>query len=220
MDQQTKDVAVTVALAGAIGAVAWTILGGRRSEPPVQQVEFPDLLPQGTSALLIGDSLGVGLAEPLGQLVIEGGSNLTSIPIGGTAIYQWAKDAKLKQIVDSRPGLVLVSLGTNDGAETLEQLKTERPMLEKLASTILATGAKMVWILPAGRSDLTQKTAPNIDQAIEMIRSSPAMVAAEVPMFESYNLDIPLSRWDGIHSSGEGYSRWAAALYQFLRGNF
>jgi len=185
------------------------------TEPPVEPERLP-LLRDGDRVVLAGDSLAVGLTGPLGYLLREDGYEFRSVAVGGTNITQWSrpKTTAFKKIVgtdiilESRPTLVLLSLGTNDGAMTEKMLEAEEAALRELIQVILDSGARLVWILP-----LTSIQVPNLDRARYMIAEN--MGGRRDGYVYACQVDVPLSP-DKIHPTGSGYKLWSADLYRYL----
>ena len=173
------------------------------SEPPVEPKQ--PILRSGDSIVLAGDSLAVGLTSPLGYLLREDGHSFKSVAVGGTNITQWSrpKTTAFKKsvgtdiILESKPSLVLLSLGTNDGAMTTKMLEAEETALRDLIQVILNSGARLVWILP-----LKSIKVPNLDRARYMIVEN--MGGRENAFVCATSVDVPLSP-DQIHPTGAGY---------------
>lgn len=160
------------------------------------------VLGPGARLLLIGDSLAVGLATPLGQIARESGVEFMGAGRSGTRIDQWTNQPWLASAVAAfRPTVILVSLGTND-----EKLKdpatTQKPFLARLAAQLRSTGAKVVWIAPP--------TMPFPDKGIQaLIRT------AGFPVFGSEALTIPRAG-DGIHPTAAGYAGFGGSVWRWV----
>ena len=154
--------------------------------------------------LLFGDSLAVGLTPQLGQLATEAGvAAYEGHGIVGSHITDWDRSAWLDETLASfQPTLILVSLGTNDEAESPGAADREAPRLSALLGKLRATGAEIVWIGPPALPFPRQGV-------VDMIRQN-------VPyFFDSEQLDIPRSP-DGLHPNAAGYAGWAGAIWQWL----
>lgn len=164
--------------------------------PPPKSVLAP-----GTRLLLIGDSLAVGLATPLGQIAQESGVTLKTDARSGTRIDQWANQPWLASVVASfRPTVILVSLGTND-MKLADPATTQKPFLIRLAALLRGTGARVVWIAPP--------TMPFPDKGVQaLIRTS------GFPVFGSEALTIPRTS-DGIHPTAAGYAGFAGSVWRW-----
>ena len=110
-------------------------------------------LRRGARLLLVGDSLAVGLAPPLGQLARDNGVLFDSAGKVGSTVGQWADPNSslgvvLRQKLAQKPAVVLVSLGTNDEALSVASARAELPLLDQLVETIKASGADLAWVGP------------------------------------------------------------------------
>jgi hypothetical protein len=156
----------------------------------------------GGRTMLVGDSLGVGMAPYFAKLSTDSGMDYVARTTGGTQTFQWAGNTELATKVQSfQPTLCLVSLGTNDakGNRTADQLSND---IQSLIGLLSSTGATVVWILPhplpfdeRGFSDLVRATG--------------------VRVYESSKVDLPLGP-DAIHMSGTAYAYWAAMVWREL----
>ena len=130
--------AVGAALLG-LGALSWRLLrkGGA--------LLGPQPLAKGSTVLLLGDSLGVGISAPLREQLDAAGLSLISQPhVGWTA-------KQTNNLLTSSPELVgdavVYSLGSNDGA--LFDPSSEADSVRSLVDTARARGARrIVWIVP------------------------------------------------------------------------
>jgi lysophospholipase L1-like esterase len=164
----------------------------------------PKLVP-GARVLLIGDSLAVGLATPMGQLASGAGVAFERSGVVGSTIKQWAPGGAYAATVADLlaafvPTLVLMSLGTND--MKLPDPTVEAGALAAIVAGVRAAGAAVVWVAPP--------TMPFDDRGVR------AMIAgAGVDVFPSDSLSIPRAP-DGIHPNGVGYAGWAGAIWTWL----
>lgn len=157
--------------------------------------------------LLIGDSLGVGLAHPLGVRAGEEGIPFRSLVVGSTRITDWSGLARADlardldaAMLEFQPTLVLISLGTNDEYYfSVEGLPQEEDDLAELLARL--SDVDVVWIGPPTLPRTTNGTRA-------MIR------ATGVAYFPSETFDIP--RTDGIHATTRGYSDWADEVWAWL----
>jgi len=176
----------------------------------VRLVEGPRLKYGVSRALLLGDSLAVGLAPYLRELSGPRRVAFESTAAVGTRIDQWSTNVALRtQIAAFRPTLVLISLGTNDaymmgGASTAEK---QRLRLKELLFMIKASGADYVWIGPPALPDAKNPAVL-------------AMIRDEVPSSRYYHSErLALPRGpDGLHPTIKGYAGWAGALWTHLGG--
>jgi lysophospholipase L1-like esterase len=164
---------------------------------------------RGLRVLLVGDSLAVGTAPHYAALAKEAGVDFKSLAIVGTRIDQWAASADLaKAIQDFNPGLVLVSLGTNDSFMKGDVIAGQRAKLEKLL-TVLGD-RDIVWI---GPPTLPNPPTPGMITMIQDSAGSP--LAPHYHYFHSERLSIPRGP-DNIHPTVRGYAGWAGAVWHWL----
>lgn len=144
---------------------------------------------------LIGDSLGVGLARPLRTELAKRGYTLEAHAKTSTTAKSWI-GAPLEAALASRPGWLLISLGTNDTAKgaAAPELPEE---FKKIAARALEVGSKPIFVLP-----------PPMPWSLARVREAAASTGAlaiEPP------LGLPRTA-DKIHLTGAGYASWAAAI--------
>lgn len=195
----------------AIAGVGAVLLATRKTKAP--------LVSPGDRVVLIGDSLGVGLRSPLGELAAADGVAFQDQACGGTMIRNWTKEIAsfagctwgLELVREARPTVVLVSLGTNDAYASTEQIDAERPSLEKLIESIIGMGARPIWLDPPKLEE-----APNIQALLSMLYASPAGQRYGMPHFRSDLVDIAMQA-DKIHPTKAGYKTWSLALWRWLR---
>lgn len=154
-----------------------------------------------SGVVLIGDSLAVGLTEPLKTELAA--VAFTPYAKAGTAIQSWlagAQSADLVAALAKTPELVLVSLGTNDtaGKISTDVLKSR---VAELVARIKKAGAKPVWLLPG--------KLPWPSAALTAAVAASGVAAIDQP---------PIAKADGIHPSGAGYQQWAKTIAQKLKG--
>ena len=213
---------VVIALAVAVGVL---LLAKGSAQSGLRPVVWPQ-----ERVLLIGDSLAVGLEDPMEKaLRARNVGAFKSIAVGGTMINQWAwsgshpharsLDAALAEF---QPTLVLISLGTNDeasrgvvdhkgdpavppygpGFSVAHQRKDSIP---KLASKL--AGVRSVWIGPP----VTGRWEPD--------RAFRNLIAATWPGRYFNTEQITLAKQpDDLHLSGSGYRVWNDAIVTWLEG--
>jgi len=127
----------------AAGGLFLTGYGVYRNIQQEKQKKVPQrMIRPGDSFLLIGDSIGVGLQDPLAKKSEQYGSYLdTLVKIGSTVSY-WSSQVDER---DAGYDLILLSLGSNDvvGDPTLEAAAMDR-----LIATLSSRGAPVYWIVP------------------------------------------------------------------------
>lgn len=180
----------------------------------VKVIHAGPTIKRGERLLLVGDSLAVGLAPPLGQLARDNGVLFESAGKVGSTVGEWASpssalNAVLRQKLLQKPAVVLVSLGTNDEALTLDKARAEVPALESLIATLRASGAKLGWVGPPKFIPGQAFTPNGFSTAIRnRIPSS--------DYFSSERFEIPRGG-DNLHPTVKGYAGWAGQIWQWLR---
>jgi lysophospholipase L1-like esterase len=170
-------------------------------------------LRRGERLLLVGDSLSVGLAPPLGQLAKDNGVLFDAVGQVGTTVGQWATpggalNTALRQKLALKPAVVLVSLGTNDEALTLASAQKELGGIDALVTLVRGSGALIGWIGPP-KFLPGQSFKPN---------GFTAAIRQKVPAkdyFPSEAYDIPRGG-DNLHPTVRGYAGWAGQIWQWL----
>lgn len=153
----------------------------------------------GGRVILVGDSLGVGMAPYFQKMATEAGMDFVSRVAGGTQTFQWAGNPEIQSLAATfRPTLAIISLGTNDakGTRAPELLRGDVLKLQR------ALGTEIFWILPP--------KLPFQDRGYAQIVRDTG-----VRVFESAKYPLPQGP-DGIHLSGRGYAYWAALVWKDL----
>ncbi len=211
---------------------AWIYVGllaaGGATLGLVSLLGAPTLRP-GDRLMLVGDSLAVGLAAPLGALAAEHGVPFQALATVGTRIDQWAQSDALTQALDAfQPTVVLISLGTNDaymmasGSQDIGE--RQRPFMEQLLQKIEQYTRKsdyglgpraIVWVSPP----TLPPAAVSLPSVMRLIESEHQIalpkIKPRVSFFPTQSLSIPRGP-DGIHPVARGYAAWAGALWQWL----
>jgi lysophospholipase L1-like esterase len=160
----------------------------------------------GRGALLVGDSLAVGLASPLRSRFRAAGGELAGHGINSTTIDHWAQGTTLAAaLTQARPALTLVSLGTNDLAAKPADHK--RPLIATLVARVRASGSGIAWVLPP--------SVPITDRGGIRAILAEELAQLAVPAFDSEKLTLPRAP-DGIHLTPAGYDTWAGHIAQWL----
>lgn len=156
----------------------------------------------GSTILVVGDSLGVGMSPELERLAKKSGYHLVSRAIVGSRIDQWASYIG-RGLQDVRPALVIVSLGTNDSAMNEAAARAQKPYLDRLLVSL--SPIRHVWILP-----------PKLPASLASRDIVRAMIAAAT----SDTIDAETMTFerapDGIHATLEGYKSWARQVWSQL----
>lgn len=186
-----------------------------------------------TDVVLIGDSLGVGLARPLRSLVEADGHTFQSLAVGASAAWQWSYNlytrslgspVGLSLIRAADPKLLLVSLGTNDCAryagvseENWNPEANQQRLDDFVLSLLEMTDGNVVWIeppsLPESYGSGRSRVVFDRDRWLRMLDKATA--GTRVRRFDSSPLDLP--RGDTLHPTGEGYNKWADAIWSFVK---
>lgn len=159
---------------------------------------------QGTRVLLVGDSLAAGLAAPLKKLVTADGATLATVGRVGTTIRQWARGGWLAEaLAQAKPGLVLVSLGTND----METPGDRSADIGAIVDRVRAAGAGLVWVEPPDM--------PTLRDRAQVRATLHATIPAE-RLFPGPSVPIQRAK-DRIHATPQGYADLAAALWSWVK---
>lgn len=176
---------------GSLGLLVWRGLSRRPSAGAARSITLAS-----GPIDLIGDSLAVGLAGPLGAALQ--GKALRGWGIGGTNAPSWV--SKMPDVLAGAPAAVLVSLGTND-AVTAAGNKSFGPAIQKIVDLI--RGAKAVPIL---------LEPPPMPFSLAEVRAAMRATGAVV-------LTPPLGlerSSDGVHLTSKGYKDWANAIAEVV----
>lgn len=200
-----------------LGAAALTAVG------LVELLSGPTLRP-GDRVMLIGDSLAVGLATPLGALAKDKGLAFLALGTVGTRIDQWAQSQPLKDALASfQPTVVLISLGTNDAymLSPPDVGVRQAPYMDALLTTIgsgwvhtddYGLGPRaIVWIAPPTLPPAAISLAP----VRALIADQSTLLHKRVSIFPSDRLSLARGP-DGIHPVVSAYAAWAGAIWQWL----
>lgn len=175
---------------------------------PFSRAEDPcsgPLITPGSKTLLIGDSLGVGLGPQFKKLAKAAGYVPTVHAVGGSTTLQWLSWIK-RDLKVHKPSLVIVSLGTNDSALHIEEIRKNSSVYAHLVSEIEAIGAMTVWIGPPK----LHRRLSHADEVRDIIKN-----AIESPYYESQKLDFPQTA-DMIHSTQRGYEIWMSSAWEWM----
>lgn len=152
---------------------------------------------------LVGDSLAVGLTGPLSQELAQYDFHAASK--GGTDMKAWLTGfmaSALDQVLAAKPGVVLVSLGTNDTAPASQpNADTIKARAAELAAKIRAAGAEPVWLMPG--------TLPWSTDALVAAVNATGVRKIEQPR--------GITKPDKIHPDGAGYKIWSKAIAEELK---
>lgn len=176
----------------------------------IQQNE--DMIPKrltsvnpGETVLLVGDSHAQGLRHRLKENAKSAGYKFSSHAIEGTMTKQWIKWLK-KDIETNSPGLIIISLGTNDSVANEAWLDRNASCYEEILKIASTSMTEVVWI---GMPTYKTKRLKNVRKVSDLI------AATHVSMFDSTVVPIRLTE-DGIHATASGYSTWSDAIWNWL----
>jgi hypothetical protein len=157
----------------------------------------------GSTVLLLGDSLAVGMSREFEHKSRTAGYIPVTTAVVGTTTFQWIR--KIDDVlVTYRPSLVVVSLGTND-AVTYESIARNPDVYEAFVRRARAQGAVVVWVGPPAISE----------QRIRHIEDTKKIIRNSVPIYyDSSSLDIVLT--DGIHTTSKGYEKWMDEVWNWM----
>lgn len=158
---------------------------------------------KGSTVMLVGDSLAVGLGSHFHSILKKENYKTISYSKSGTTTAHWSR--RIEGLLKTHsPKLVLVSLGTNDSYDVGKSQPTE-DMYRRMSETITKSGAVLVWI---GPPDIKRNKIVKIDDIRTMITNT-------IPLyFHSEKERIPLI--DGIHTTGLGYYSWMKSINQWM----
>lgn len=183
----------------SVGPSGLQVPPSMQARPETDQAIPPTFGP-GTSTLLIGDSLAVGIAQPLAELMpdrelvveaAEGRNTPTSV-------------ALVTDHVDYTPSIWVVSLGTNDYAE-------EFPDQARQLLDLAGDGRCVVWF------DVHR---PGYDEPIDETLQQLATTHPNVHLIPWDRIADAHPEWflvDEIHPDGEGYQRRAQLAAQAVQ---
>ncbi len=150
---------------------------------------LPHAAASAKDALVLGDSIGAGLATTIG---------LKSVARRSFSLRRGDVGAQLKQIPANAVGLM--SLGLNDAADPVEHLSKS---IEKVVETATTSGRHVVWIGPPCVTKAWDKRAEALDAYLKQ-RLAPTTI--QYVSLRDTNICAPKLRTkDGEHFTVEGY---------------
>lgn len=191
----------TIALAIALLFVgAGIAIGASRSNP---------ILNRGEKIWLIGDSLGVGLLQPLGEIAQAHGFTLAGEPVGGTTVGYW--DAHpIDMAKQWGASVVVVVLGTNDAAATEQYRDTVASKSAHLVARLHSSGMRVCWVGPG--SDF--KFLEGGREVQTMVASSSGAEMVLDPTVQKFQ-----KQPDNVHPTTSGYANMAQWIWNRLSGS-
>ena len=150
---------------------------------------LPHAAANAMDALVLGDSIGAGIATTIG---------LKSVARRSFSLRRGDVGAQLKQIPANSVGLM--SLGLNDAADPVEHLSKS---IEKVVETAITSGRHVVWIGPPCVTKAWDKRAEALDAYLKQ-RLAPTTI--QYVSLRDSNICAPKLRTrDGEHFTVEGY---------------
>ena len=154
---------------------------------------FLALLPvhkaEAQEAMVLGDSIGLGLATTIG---------LKSVARISFSLRRGDVGAQLKQVPADAVGLL--SLGLNDAADPVDQLSKS---IEKIVVTAETSGRRIIWIGPPCVTKAWDKRAEALDA---YLKQRLAQTSIQYVSLRDTNICAPKLRTrDGEHFTVEGY---------------
>lgn len=176
---------------------------GAEGKDQTKKATNESMLPSGSRIVLLGDSLAQGMASPFLTITKKCGYKGMVYATHSTTIDYWSK--RIERIMsDTRPSLVLISLGTNDSGILRPEL--QRPHIKKIVGTVKKYNSKILWIVP--------RKLPQKFRSQDAIRK---MIAEETNSY-SVQVEIQMSK-DQIHPTQQGYGEWIKSVWIHLSDN-
>lgn len=157
-----------------------------------------------SSALLVGDSLAVGLGAPL-EKELSPAKLVTRAYVSATAA-DWAKgkySPELGPLLQQKPDVTLISLGTNDTVPPAGQLALDFPQnLKTIADAVRKAGSEPVLLIT------------NLPWSTQRMEEGAALAGTRV-----FRVAGVTHASDSIHLTSTGYATWAKLVANDLRGS-
>lgn len=157
----------------------------------------------GRKVLLVGDSMGQGIAPFLQRKVEEAGGSFVGAPEQSSTIIWWQGSGKLRALISKhRPDVIFIALGSNE-----LYVKDAEGRAAVIRSMVAEIGERdAYWIGPPVWKP-GSKLLPVIEENFQAGR-----------VYNSEGLDVPRGK-DGKHPTLEGYERWAELIWTwYARG--
>ena len=154
------------------------------------------------SILLLGDSLAEGMTSTFYKLAKQYGYNSISNCRRGSGIQYWSSRIE-KIILQNKPALTLISLGTNDAGTPSPE--AQRKHIKNIKNIAIKNNVRILWILP-------QRLPAHF-------HNQDAIKRIIIEEFGDDVLDtsIELEKTsDRIHPTREGYESWMNIIWQQL----
>jgi len=162
--------------------------------------------------LLVGDSLAVGLSNPLSEIAQSHGTEVKADGRTGTTAHDWVRGGWLAQDVASfNPDLILISLGTNDAAGDLSAFG---PNVTTLIDQATSKGGKLAWIGPPYFAPtLPNFPAGNVERMRQTLLDTLSPRGINLFRSDAGGAERDYARAaDKLHMTPAGYADWAKAI--------
>lgn len=161
---------------------------------------------------LVGDSHAQALWPRLSSALMAAGDQVVlSVASPGWSESRYLSDGRIADMLrDARPDRVLYELGGNN---RLKDPAAYATVLERLVELARAAGADVRWVGPGAA--VTEPWAGAHETTAEL--QARLLEHLGVPWFDSRPVTQRDHRDDGVHFTGAGYDRWAAALLPYAR---
>jgi lysophospholipase L1-like esterase len=165
--------------------------------------------------LLVGDSLAVGLASPLKMA----GLPIHSIGVEGTTVEYWVNQGRprLLQELATKPGGVLISLGTNDAFNGDTYASKATASTRQLLELLTAAGVSVFWVSPPSLPSSYGGKSPS--QAVLNAIKAAVQASPDATWVDSSIWTLERSA-DHLHPTGAGYSHWADLIVDQLATDY
>lgn len=159
---------------------------------------------KGERIVLLGDSLAEGMASPFAKLAKKNGYMPGIHALHGTTMDYWSK--RIQEImINNRPKLVIVSLGTNDAGSSNPEI--QRIHAKKIRDSVKKYGGKLLWITPLN--------LPSKFRGQQGIRKILEEEISPEDRYDSTKLELQMAK-DKIHLTRKGYEDWICTVWTYL----
>ncbi|MBD0372244.1 MAG: hypothetical protein ICV60_15485 [Pyrinomonadaceae bacterium] len=153
----------------------------------------------GRKVLLVGDSMGQGIAPFLQRKVEAAGGSFVGAPEQSSTIIWWQGSGKLRALIaQHRPDSIFIALGSNE--LYMKNAQERAPVIRAMLAEIGAREA--YWIGPP-----TWKPGSTLSPVIEENFQSGHF-------YNSESLSVPRGK-DGKHPTLEGYDQWVELIWRW-----
>jgi len=177
---------------------------------------------EGKTIVLLGDSLAVGLSDPLRNLTESKKGDFFPDAVGGTTVDYWLGEriddvlARAEKDKNRYPSVVFISLGTNDSNQNIagEPAAFKRKIGELLSE--IKSDVLVIWIGPP-------RWPPSDGKPLDTLPAKKIILKnldERTKYFDSRILDLNnTNRNDGDrHPSPAGYRLWAEEIWRWCGG--